>query len=140
MRFISRHVSRSISIAVLAALAGCTPREQGLAGRWQLSWRGRIGTEQAVVVLRPSGQALSGSFTGAQGSLALSGSLSGARLSFTVDFPGPPSYRILFSGVAQADRLDGKAQPEGVNGGAFAGHGGEVAPDYYTWSATRLAP
>jgi hypothetical protein len=140
MRSISHHVSRSISIAVLAALAGCAPREHGVVGRWQLSWRGRIGTEQAIVVLRPIGQALTGSFSGAQGSLPLSGSLDGARLSFTVDFPGPPSYRILFSGVAQADRLEGKAQPEGATGAAFAGHGGEVAPDYYTWSATRMAP
>jgi hypothetical protein len=140
MRFISRHVSRSISIAVLAALTGCAPREQGVAGRWQLSWHGRIGTEQALVVLQPRGQTLTGSFSGAQGSLPLSGSLDGPRLSFTVDFPGPPSYRILFSGVAQADRLEGKAQPERANGGTFAGHGGEIAPDYYTWSATRMAP
>ena len=55
-----------------------------------------------------------------------------------MDFPGPPSYRILFSGVAQADRIEGKAQAERVDGGAFAGHGGEVAPDYYSWTAVRI--
>jgi hypothetical protein len=131
---------RSISGALLAALAGCAPPPHGIAGRWQLSWRGRIGTDQALVALRQSGQAVSGSFDGAQGHLPLSGEFAGTRLSFTVEFPGPPIYRILFSGIAQADRIEGKAQPEGVDGAAFAGHGGEVAPDYYRWSATRLPP
>lgn len=140
MRSISRNVRRSISGALLAALAGCAPAEHGVAGRWQLSWRGRIGTEQAIVVLQQSGQALTGSFGGAHGRLPLSGSLDGARLSFTVDFPGPPGYRILFSGVARADRIEGKAQPQDTDGGAFAGHGGEVAPDYYSWSARRMTP
>jgi hypothetical protein len=140
MRFISRNVRRSVSSALLAALAGCAPAGHGVSGRWQLSWRGRIGTEQAIVVLQQSGQALTGSFDGAHGGLPLSGSLDGTKLSFTVDFPGPPGYRVLFSGVAQADRIEGTAQPQGVNGSAFAGHGGEVAPDYYTWSARRLTP
>jgi len=142
MRFISRNVPRSISgaLVTLVALAGCAAPEHGVAGRWQLSWRGRIGTEQAIVALQPHGQALSGSFNGAQGSLPLSGSLQRATLSFTVDFPGPPAYRILFSGVVQADRIEGNAQPQGVDGRAFAGHGGEVAPDYYSWSATRIPP
>jgi hypothetical protein len=145
MRFVSRNARQSISgallaLAALAALACCADPEHGVAGRWQLSWRGRIGTEHALLVLRSHGQALSGSFNGAQGSLALSGSLQGAGVSFTVDFPGPPAYRILFSGVAQADWIEGKAQPQGVDGRAFAGHGGEVAPDYYSWSATRITP
>jgi hypothetical protein len=142
MRFISRNVRRSISGALLAlaALAGCADAEHGVAGRWQLSWCGRIGTEHALVVLHSHGQALSGSFNGAQGSLALAGSQQCAGVSFSVDFPGPPAYRILFSGVVQADRIEGNAQPQDVDGRAFAGHGGEVAPDYYSWSATRITP
>jgi hypothetical protein len=139
MRFISRNVRRSISSALLALLAGCAPPGHAVAGRWQFSWRGRIGTEQATVVLQQRGRALTGSFGGAHGSLPLSGSLDGAKLSFTVDFPGPPGYRVLFSGIAQADRIEGTAQPQGVSGNAFAGHGGEVAPDYYTWTAVRVA-
>ena len=73
MRFISHRASRSVSGALLAALAGCAPPQHGIAGRWQLSWHGRIGTEQAIVVLQQGGQAVSGSFAGAQGSLPLSG-------------------------------------------------------------------
>ncbi|HEX2791669.1 MAG TPA: hypothetical protein VHN17_14665 [Steroidobacteraceae bacterium] len=125
---------------LLAALAGCARPEHGVAGRWLLSWRGRIGTEQATVLLQPSGQVLDGSFGSARGSLPLSGSVHGPELSFTVIFPGPPPYRILFSGVARGDRIEGEAQPQDTNGRTFAGHGGEVARDYYTWSATRVAP
>jgi hypothetical protein len=140
MRFISRNVRRSINGALLAAaaLGGCAAPEHGVDGRWQLSWHGRIGTERAILALQSHGQSLGGSFDGAHGSLPLSGSVQGTRVSFTVDFPGPPAYRILFSGLEQADRIEGNAQPQGVDGRAFAGHGGEVAPEYYSWSATRL--
>jgi len=148
MRFISRKPSWRISrrvgrltagTALLAAMAGCAHPDSGVAGQWQLSWQGRIGAEQATVVLQPNGHALSGSFRTPRATAPLSGSVVGPKLSFAVDFPGPPAYRILFSGVAHGDQIDGEAQPQDVNGRAFAGHGGEVARDYYTWSATRVA-
>jgi hypothetical protein len=140
MHSISHSVRQSISAALLAAMAGCARPQHGVAGQWQVSWQGRIGTEQATVLLRPKGQLLNGSFASARGGLPLSGSVHGPELSFTVDFPGPPAYRILFSGVARGDRIEGEAQPQDANGHSFAGHGGEVARDYYTWSATRVAP
>jgi hypothetical protein len=126
--------------ALLAAMAGCGHPRSGLAGQWQLSWQGRIGTEQASVVLQPSGQALNGSFRTPRVTVPLSGSVVGAKLSFAVDFPGPPAYRILFSGLAHGNRIEGQALPQDITGHAFAGHGGEVARDYYTWNATRVAP
>jgi hypothetical protein len=140
MHSISRSVRLSISVALLAATAGCARPQAGLAGQWQLSWQGRIGTEQATLLLQPTGAALSGSFRNARGSVALAGSVHGPKLSFAVDFPGPPAYRIVFSGVAQGNQIRGEAQPQDVNGRAFAGHGGEIARDYYTWSATRVPP
>jgi hypothetical protein len=140
MHSISRSVRLSISVALLAATAGCARPQAGLAGQWQLSWQGRIGTEQATLLLQPTGAALSGSFRNARGSVALAGSVHGPKLSFAVDFPGPPAYRIVFSGVAQGNQIRGEAQPQDVNGRAFAGHGGEIARDYYSWSATRVPP
>jgi hypothetical protein len=140
MRFISRNIQRGLSAAMLAALAGCARPDAGLAGQWQLSWQGRIGTERATVLLQPEGQLLHGSFRTARASLPLTGAFQAMRLSFTVDFPGPPPYRILFSGVSHGDRIEGEAQPQEVGGRGFAGHGGEEAADYYHWSATRVAP
>jgi len=125
---------------LLAAALGCTRSAPDVAGQWQLSWHGRIGTEEATVALRPSGQRLTGSFRTARGSAPLSGSLAGPKLSFTVNFPGPPPYRILFTGVAQDNQIGGQAQPQDVTGRAFAGHGGEVSRDYYSWSAVRAVP
>jgi hypothetical protein len=142
----SRNAPRNISrarvaaIALLLALAGCVRQAPGLAGQWQVAWQGRIGTEHATLLLQPRGQELSGSFRTAQGSVPLVGSVHGPELSFAVDFPGPPPYRILFSGTAQGDQIGGRAQPQDVNGQAFAGHGGEVSPQYYTWTAVRMAP
>jgi hypothetical protein len=123
--------------AVLAATAGCSGRQPGLAGEWQLSWQGRIGTEQAALLLQPRGRVLNGSVRTPRGSVPLAGSLDGSRLSFSVDFPGPPAYRIRFTGVAQGDQIQGEAQPQDAGGRAFAGHGGEVVRDYYRWSAQR---
>jgi hypothetical protein len=140
MRSISRSARLSISAALLAAVSGCARPQAGLAGQWQLSWQGRIGTEQATLLLQPAGDTLSGSFRNTRGSAALSGSVHGPKLSFTVEFPGPPAYRIVFSGVAQGSQIRGEAQPQDVDGHAFAGHGGEIARDYYSWTATRAPP
>jgi hypothetical protein len=128
------------AVVLLAATASCAGSGPGLAGQWQLSWQGRIGTERASVVLQPSGQVLHGSFRTSQGSAPLSGSAHGSEVSFAVGFPGPPRYRVLFSGVVHDDQIGGQAQPQDVNGHAFAGHGGEISPEYYRWTAVRAAP
>lgn len=125
---------------LLAAMSGCARSGPGLAGLWQLSWQGRIGTERATVLLQSHGELLGGRFTTAAASLPLAGAVHADGLSFVVEFPGPPPYRIRFSGVAQGDRIEGQAQAQDGNGRAFAGHGGEVSPDYYRWSATRASP
>jgi hypothetical protein len=143
MRFISRHVQRGLSgalLAALAALAGCPRPDGGVAGQWRLSWEGRIGTERATLLLLPDGSQLHGSFRTERAGMMLSGTVQSTRISFTVDFPGPPPYRILFSGVVHGDRIDGEAQAQDTGGRGFAGHGGEVAADYYHWSATRVTP
>jgi hypothetical protein len=126
--------------AMLTAAAGCARSGTGVAGQWQLSWQGRIGSEQATVLLQPRGEVLNGTFQTARGSTPLSGSVHGRQLSFAVTFPGPPPYRILFTGVAKGSQIGGRAQPQDVTGRAFAGHGGEVSREYYTWSAVRLVP
>jgi len=128
------------AIALLWVVVGCVRQAPGLAGQWQVAWQGRIGTEHATILLQPRGQELAGSFRTSQGSVPLVGSVHGPELSFAVDFPGPPPYRILFSGTAQGDQIGGRAQPQDVNGHAFAGHGGEVSQQYYTWTAARVAP
>ena len=46
--------------------------------------------------------------------MPLVGSVHGQELSFAVTFPGPPQYRILFSGTAQGNQIGGRAQPQDV--------------------------
>jgi hypothetical protein len=128
------------AIVSLAAMGSCARLGAGLAGQWQLSWQGRIGTEQATVELHPSGQLLRGSFRSSRGSAPLSGAVHGSEVWFAVGFPGPPPYRVLFSGVVHDGQIGGQAQPQDVNGQGFAGHGGEISPQYYTWTAVRAQP
>jgi hypothetical protein len=42
--------------------------------------------------------------------------------------------------MAQGNRIGGQAQAQDLNGRSFAGHGGEVSQQYYTWTAVRMAP
>jgi hypothetical protein len=123
----------------LGAAPGCARPAAELAGQWQLSWQGRIGTEQALLWLQPSGQALKGSVRSSRASARLSGAVHGAQVSFAVELPGPPPYRIVFSGSAHGNQIGGQAQPQDLSGRAFAGHGGEVSAQYYSWTAVRLA-
>ena len=136
-----QHRSLSSTAAVAALLLGdfgCARPGSGFEGQWQFSWQGRIGTEQAMLSLQPSGQLLNGSYRSARGSVPLSGSVHDHEVSFVVNFSGPPPYRVEFSGTLHGNRIAGQAQPQDVNGRAFAGHGGEVSPDYYSWTALRV--
>ena len=128
------------TVAVLLTAAGCARSGSELAGQWRLTWQGRIGAEHATFLLQPRGEVLNGSFRTAQSSVPLSGSVHGQELSFDVALAGPPPYRVRFSGTAQGNRIGGQAQPQDLDGRAFAGHGGEVSQQYYTWTAVRLAP
>ncbi len=111
-----------------------------VAGNWQVSWQGRLGTEQCLVQLQQDGRKLSGTFRDLHGVMPLSGTIDEKKLSFEVQFSGARPFSTQFTGSADGDKIEGTSQAVGVDGGgAFLGHAGEVVHPEHPWTAKRIA-
>lgn len=108
-----------------------------VAGDWQVSWQGRLGTEQGMITLHQDGTKLAGTFKDLRGLSPLSGTVDEKNISFDVQFGGPRPFTTRFSGNADGDKIEGTSQAVGV--GAFLGHAGEVVHPEHPWTAKRVA-
>ncbi|HXM09456.1 MAG TPA: hypothetical protein VN946_05870 [Terriglobales bacterium] len=109
-----------------------------VAGSWQVSWQGRLGTEPGVLHLQREGTKLTGTFQDLHGSSPLTGTVDGKTISFDVKFNGPRPFTTRFTGTADGDKLAGTSQAVGVEGGgAFLGHPGEIVHPEHPWTAKR---
>jgi hypothetical protein len=112
-----------------------------ISGDWQVSWQGRLGTEQCTLHLVSDEGKLTGSFRSIHGVSSLSGTITGKQVSFDVPFPGPRPYTIRFTGKIDGDKIEGSSQAVGLGGpGAYLGHGGEIVQPDHPWSAKRVKP
>jgi hypothetical protein len=115
------------------------------SGDWQVSWEGRMGTEQATLRLRQDGAKLSGTFKDVHGLSSVSGTISKTagenKISFDVKFEGRYPFTTRFNGSASGGKLEGTSQ--GINvtdgAGAYLGHGGEIVHPEHPWTAIRIA-
>src|ERR1700678_841318 len=109
-----------------------------VAGSWQVSWQGRLGTEEGVLHLQREGAKLTGTFEDLHGSSPLTGTMDGKTISFDVKFNGTRPFTTRFTGTADGDKLAGTSQVVGVEGGgAFLGHPGEIVHPEHPWTAKR---
>jgi hypothetical protein len=118
-----------------------TAKPADVSGKWQVSWQGRLGTEQCALQLqRDSSNKLSGTLQDQRGSSSLSGMIDGKKISFEVQFQGPRPFTARFTGTVDSDRIEGTSQAIGVGGaGAYLGHAGEVVQPEHPWIAKRVA-
>jgi hypothetical protein len=105
-----------------------------IAGAWQLSWEGRGGSQQATIQIQQDGSKLSGTFQGSQGSSALTGSVAGNNVSFSVQVQGRRTMTLAFTGTVDGDKMSGTLQPQGGGGGRQGGGGGEGS---HSWTGVR---
>jgi hypothetical protein len=112
-----------------------------VSGRWQVAWRGRLGTEQCTLQLQQdSSNKLKGTLQDLHGTSPLSGTIDGKKVVFEVTIQGPHPFTTRFTGTADADKIEGTSQAVGVGGaGAFLGHGGEIVQPEHPWTAKRAA-
>jgi hypothetical protein len=108
-----------------------------VAGNWQVSWQGRLGTEQGTLTLHQDGTELAGTFKDFRGVMPLSGTVAEKKLSFEVRFSGSRPFTTRFTGTADGDKLEGTSEAVGV--GAFLGHAGEIVHPEHPWTAKRVA-
>ncbi len=118
-----------------------TAKPADVSGKWQVSWQGRLGTEQCTLQLQQdSSNKLSGTVQDQRGSSSLSGMIDGKKISFEVQFQGPRPFTTRFTGTVDSDRIEGTSQAIGVGGvGAYLGHAGEVVQPEHPWTAKRVA-
>jgi hypothetical protein len=132
--------SAAICVAIAAAniplAMGQTQTD--VTGDWQVSWQGRLGTEQCLLHLQSDGGRLTGTLHDLRGVWPVSGTVDANRISFDVRFQGPRPFTTRFSGTAEGGELKGTSQAVGVGGpGAYLGHAGEVVQPEHPWTAKR---
>jgi hypothetical protein len=128
------------SLAVVAEDASMVSQPLSVAGRWQMSWQARLGTEDATIELVQNGSNLCGVFHDPRHSSSLSGTIEGKNISFDVPFPGARPYTIAFKGTVDGDKITGASTARNISGsGAYLGHGGEIVQPEHPWSAIRQA-
>jgi autotransporter translocation and assembly factor TamB len=108
-----------------------------VAGKWQLSWEARMGTERGILQLEQVSSGLAGSFQGGPlGSPKVSGSLEGKNINLKLGFQGAHSFTLVFSGTVDGDSMSGKFEIQGLTDG-YDWHGENVHPTNYSWTAVR---
>lgn len=115
-------------------------KSSDVSGKWQVAWRGRLGTEQCTLQLeQASSNTLKGTLQDLRGISSLSGTIDGKKISFDVQFQGPHPFTTRFTGTVDDDKIAGTSQAINVGGtGAFLGHGGEVVQPEHPWTAKRV--
>ena len=78
-----------------------------IGGAWQLSWQGRDGSQQATIDIQQDGSKLIGTFQSPRGSSALTGSVDGNHVSFSVQMQGRRNITLAFTGTIDGDKMSG---------------------------------
>ena len=118
----------------LAALGQEKPTN--IAGKWQLSWEARIGTERDMILFDQVESKLTGSMQARLGTPKVSGTVDGGNVSFKLQFSGAQPFALVFTGTVDGDKMAGKFEIEGVKDG-YDWHGENVRPTNYSWTAVR---
>lgn len=117
-------------------------KPQDVSGTWQVSWQGRLGTEQGTLQLQQDGKNITGTFQDVHGLSSLSGTIEGKQISYEVQFQGARPFTTRFTGTldktGEDAKIVGSSQAIGVGAtGAYMGHAGEVVQPEHPWSAKR---
>jgi len=119
-----------------ASVGETTGKPASVRGKWQISWEARLGTAHGTVQLEQVKSTLTGSYQGQLGTPKVSGTVEGNNVSFTLDFQGAHPFSLIFKGVLDGDKMAGKFEIGGVEGG-YDQHGENARPSNYTWTAIR---
>jgi hypothetical protein len=82
------------------------------------------------------GAKLSGTFQDSGGSSAVTGSIAGNSVSFSVQVQGRP-MTLAFTGTIDGDKMSGTFQPQGGSGGGGGRGGRGGGQGNHTWSGVR---
>ena len=109
-------------VHAMMAQDGAAPKSAAaaIAGQWQMSVQTPHGPMKAAMQVKQDGTKITGNCDMVHmGSMALSGTVDGKRVSFSIEIQG--GQKITFSGVVDGNKMGGTTDPEGGD-----------------WSATRV--
>jgi hypothetical protein len=137
-RMNSRWVWFYLPILFLACSLSAFGQEKptNIAGKWNLSWEARIGTERDLIQFDQAGSKLTGSMQARLGTPKVSGTMDGRNVSFKLQFSGSQPFTLVFTGTIDGDKMGGKFEIEGAKDG-YDWHGENVRPTNYSWTAVR---
>lgn len=98
------------AIALVFSVAGYgAPQAAKVAGKWEMSWEGRNGTQASTVTFEQDGEKLKGTMVGQQGrETPLEGSIKGKEINFTVKRQTPNGeFTQEFKGTVDGDTMKG---------------------------------
>jgi hypothetical protein len=133
MRFL---FALSILLAAFYSSTFAQDKPVDLTGKWNLSWEARLGTEHDPIELKQSRGKLTGTFLGHLGKPDVSGTVDGKNVTLRLAFPGAHPYTLVFSGVIDGEKMDGKFEIENLPNG-YDSQGEGARPSNYTWNAVR---
>jgi hypothetical protein len=107
-----------------------------LAGKWQLSWEARLGTERGTIQLEQVDSALTGSYHGHLDAPRITGSVEGKNISLKLEFQRAHPFTLVFTGTVDGDKMTGKFEILEVPDG-YDWHGENARPSNYSWTAVR---
>jgi hypothetical protein len=92
-------------------------------GNWNLTMQSPMGAREVQANFASDGGALSGTFTGAQGSAPLTGTVDGNAVNFGATIQGPMGEMALkFDGALDGDAVSGTVQFGSFGSGTFTGN------------------
>ncbi len=127
-----------VSLTSVIAAEESSDQTANLAGNWQIQWEARIATEKGLVRFQQTGAKLTGVYSGPAGSATVSGTVDGKKVSFTLEFPGKYFYSLVFTGLVEDDKMNGKFAVANMKDG-YDSHGENARPTDYSWKAMRSA-
>jgi hypothetical protein len=126
------------ALMVTCSFAASNVKNPALAGKWQLSWEARIGTESGTMLLEQSDSKLTGNYRGHISAPTIEGTVAGNKVTLNLDFQRAHPFTIIFTGTVDGDKMSGKFEIKDYPNG-YDAHGENVRPSNYSWNAVRLA-
>lgn len=101
------------SIALLVAACSTTPaKPQGpdLSGNWVLTTESQMGAQDSDMVVKQTGNVITGTLTSQMGSVDYTGTVEGENIAFTFMFNAQGTdLKLDYTGVVEGDTMKGKA-------------------------------
>ena len=91
-------------------------------GNWNLTMQSPMGAREVKMSLIQTGGALSGEFSGAQGTAPVSGTIEGNAVAFKATVNGPMGQmELAYTGEVDGDKVSGNVAFGSFGSGTFAG-------------------